>query len=454
MGLERLTVEGYRGFTTEKSMEFAQPTGQVGSGLTVITGSNNSGKSSIIECLRARAGHNTPSFTTGMRNAELDKVTIKMTINGVIETLSSIRAGSSETSRSPRDDEFQAFILQSRRAFNSHFGKGQMSRTNYINNTPLPTSRSSQLDSFSSRLFEIERNQAAFNDELKKVLGFEPKWSIDLNDTGAYFLKFVSGKHSHTSDGLGEGIVSVFAIVDALYDSDPGSMVVIDEPELSLHPSLQKRVARMLAEYAKDRQIVISTHSPYFVDLAALGNGAHLVRVATKEAEGTLIHELSNASKTAIAKLIRDINNPHVLGLSARELFFQEDGVILTEGQEDAVLYPEVFGQLSVAMSGAIFGWGVGGADKMEKIASILDDLGFEKVVGILDGDKEDLVPKLADRFPRFHFMAIPAKDVRTKPAREATNSVKGLLDEKRVIRGEYYEPMKQMALKISDLLK
>lgn len=455
MGLQELKISGYRGFATSQAMEFAVPNGEAGSGLTLITGSNNSGKSSIIEALRARGGHQPPSFTTGMRNGVLDEVEISYRVSGVQETLRSLRPGTSESKRSSRDDFFQIFILPSRRGFSPYFGKSSSDRANYVMSYgSLPSSRAYQLSGFESRLFKIEADPTEFNKQLALVLGFEPRWSIDLSDQGQYFLKFVRGAHSHTSDGLGEGIVSIFAIVDALYDSSPDSMVVIDEPELSLHPSLQKRLAKLLMEYARDRQIVLATHSPYFVDLAALSVGAHLVRVKTDETVGTTIHQLSAVSKAFIDGLVRDINNPHVLGINARELFFQEDGVILTEGQEDVVLYPEVFSQLGIELPGSFFGWGVGGADKMEKIAAILKDLGFQKVAGILDGDKEALLPSLQERFPDYHFVTIPAKDVRTKTARKATEAVDGLLDDKRVLRPEYVDRMKIIAAELVEKLR
>ncbi|CDZ27980.1 Hypothetical protein, partial CDS, partial [Neorhizobium galegae bv. officinalis] len=295
-----------------------------------------------------------------MRNIEGDYVALGYVVNGKTETVQTLRPGSSEASRSSRDERFEIFIVPSRRAFSPYFGKNNGQRAAYVNNYGLPPSRASQLTGFEGRLFEIEKSPDVFNAELAKVLGYMPQWSIDLSDQGTHYLKFVNGKHSHTSDGLGEGIVSIFAIVDALYDSQPHNMVVIDEPELSLHPSLQKRLAALLAEYARDRQIVISTHSPYFVDLTALASGAHLMRVTSDEKSGTAVHELSNKSKADISALINDINNPHVLGINARELFFQEDGIILAEGQEDVVLYPEVFNQLGVSLPGTFFGWGVG----------------------------------------------------------------------------------------------
>ena len=43
-------------------------------------------------------------------------------------------------------------------------------------------------------------------------------------------------------------------------------MILIDEPEISLHPDLQRKLFSLLVEYSKDKQIIVSTHSPYFVD--------------------------------------------------------------------------------------------------------------------------------------------------------------------------------------------
>lgn len=450
--LTKLTIAGYRGFANSQRMSFAVPNGDVGSGQTFITGSNNSGKSSILEALRARTGHQSPSFSAGKRNAKLDAVEILYEVNGATESVKSIKPGSSETIRSATA-AFEILVLQSRRAFAPYFGKNSGGRASYINNSGLPHTRTPQLSGFEGRLFAVEQAPEAFNLLLKRVLGFEPTWSIDMTEEGSYYLKFVNGGGSHSSDGMGEGIVSIFAIIDALYDSAPGGMVVIDEPELSLHPSLQKRLSSLLAEYAKDRQIVISTHSPYFVDLSSLASGAHLVRLKSSPANGTSIHELSTASKAAIQSLLKDVNNPHVFGINGRELFFQEDGIILTEGQEDVVLYPAVFSQLGLEVPGSFFGWGVGGADKMEKIAAILHDLGFTKVAGILDGDKENLLMPLATKFPDYFFATIPAKDIRTKEPRQATDGTVGLLDEKRVLRTEYADAMKLLAGQLTDRL-
>jgi len=454
MPLQDIKICGYRGFASEQSMAFAIPNGTPGSGLTIITGSNNSGKSSILECLRARTGYSSVSFTTGTRNSVQDEVVITYTINGKREVLRSVSKGTSETIRDNAADELSLFVLPSRRAFDPYFGKSESDRRDYQSSYGLPPQRASVLPNFSSRLFKIIKDPDRFNSELEKVLGFKPVWTIDQNDQGSYFLKFIQKNASHSSDGMGEGIVSLFSIVDALYDSSPGEVVVIDEPELSLHPALQKRLSRVFSEYSADRQVVISTHSPYFVALEALSDGAHLVRVVSNSTEGTQIFGLSEVSKESIKALsTSNMNNPHVLGLVAREIFFEEDGVILTEGQEDVVFYPVVAEQIGAAIPGQLFGWGIGGASNMAMISRILRDLGFRKVAGLLDQDKVEELPALKDEFPGYFFSAIPAKDIRTKKYRKAVGEIEGLLDESRIIRPIYIEDTRKLFSELSDFM-
>ncbi len=445
MPLTKMEVSGYRGFKTTGTINFAVPNGELGSGLTIITGPNNAGKSSILECLRARAGYQSPSFTVSMRNANLEEVNIKYVINGKEETIKSIKKGSSETNKEGFDLHFQIFVLPSRRAFSPYFGRAEHSREQHLNSQTLTTQRTSTLSGFEHRLFTILKNEVAFNEILHEVLTFEPEWSIDLSDQGMYYLKFFNGDASHTSDGMGEGIVSIFAIVDSLYDSKPGDVIVIDEPELSLHPALQKRVANLLCKFAIDRQIIISTHSPYFVDLKAILNGGHLARIATGT-EGTIIHEVTNEAKESIKKLINgNLYNPHVFGLDARELFFQEDQIILTEGQEDVLLLPLVAEMVNEEISGNFFGWGAGGASNIQHLCQILKDLGYKKVAGIFDGDKTKEKDYVQERFPDYHFACIPAKDIRTKLPRNATEKVDGLLNEKKELNEEYTILLKQL---------
>ena len=49
---KELKILGFRGFSQERKIEFAIPNENEGSGLTILVGENNSGKTSILESLR------------------------------------------------------------------------------------------------------------------------------------------------------------------------------------------------------------------------------------------------------------------------------------------------------------------------------------------------------------------------------------------------------------------
>ncbi|HFR4187376.1 TPA: ATP-dependent endonuclease [Bacillus cereus] len=237
---------------------------------------------------------------------------------------------------------------------------------------------------------------------------------------------------------MGEGLVSLFCIIDALYDSKPGSTIIIDEPELSLHPSLLRRLAQVFKEESKDKQIVISTHSPYFIDFSAIEVGVNIVRVYL-ENEESRVAQLSDEFRKKIKGLRNNLYNPHILGLDAKEVFFLEDCIILVEGQDDVIYYPKIAQELQINIEGNFFGWGVGGASNMSIISRILKDLGYKKVIGILDNDKPAEKEELENEFTDYKYFVIPAKDVRTKEATKAREQVEGLLDDKnKAIRPEY----------------
>jgi len=369
--------------------------------------------------------------------------------------LRSVKPGSSETHRHAKGeviDFSKTIVLPSRRTFNPYFGKNSAGRLDYMHRMGFPAIRTSAVDQFSYRLFTAHENQTTFNEVLGKVLSPVPEWTIDQMDSGQHFLKILSEEISHSSEGLGEGLVSIFFIVDSLYDSSPGDVIVIDEPELSLHPSLQRKLAVLLAEYASKIQIILATHSPYFLSLPMLSNGATGARIHLNNGESK-ISQLASKKAQKISGLMQNFNNPHIFGLKAQEVFFLEDRVILVEGQEDVIFFDQVQQHIGVNLAGEFFGWGVGGAGNMDIISGILDDLGFKRVVGILDGDKSEIVEELSKKYPSFHFFSIPANDVRTKKARKLAPAI-GLLDETNSqVRLEYVEEVTDLFKKANEYL-
>lgn len=452
MSLQKLELRGLRGFATLEELPFAIPNGNRGSGLTTLVGPNNGGKSTIVEALRALAASSPQnpaqprSFTEGRRNKRADDRVIIRTMDssGNIGGLRTVDSGGSETEWFPNQLVERIFVLPSRRYFDPLFSKNTMTRDSYIVHYDMSsTGRGGPLREFGSRLFQVQQKRTEFDAVLEEVISPVPKWTIDQTDSGQYYLKVETSGQHHSSEGMGEGLVSLLIVVDALYDSSPGDVIVIDEPELSLHPSLQRRLFTLLSKYAADRQIVIATHSPYFVDFSALLGGARIARLHLQDGS-SVISALSESTVNLLVGFVRNYNNPHVLGLNAREAFFLEDGIILVEGQEDVIYYQKIADQLGIPINGDFFGWGVGGAGSMRAIASLLTELGFDKVVGVLDGDKADLLPKLKEEFPQYQFRAIPADDIRTKKEKYQQAKI-GVLDKSGALRTEYEDSMREL---------
>lgn len=419
MILKKIEILWYRWFKSNWIIEFAIPNGIEWSWLTVIVWPNNSWKSSIIEAIKARE-KGAPSFSIGKRNPNIDEVNIKYHINDGVETLKSVIRSSSETTKSEYTSWNKAFILPSRRSFPHNFGKNLTSRDWYIANYASDINRNQSLPSFPSRLFEIQKNienKGKFDILLWQALWYIPNWTIDQLDDGNYFIKFgLEWNHYHSSEWVWEWIVSIFSIVDALYDSNDWELIIIDEPELSLHPQLQKRLNQIFYEYSATRQIIIATHSPYLINFSSLFNKGKLVRVVNSSNE-TRVYSLSESVCESLDRLSSDLNNPHVLWLDAKEIFFQEDNIILVEWQEDVIFFPRIYEKLDKEQKWHFFWWGMWWADKVEIICTIFKDLGYQKVFVIFDKDKQQIIQEksLETKFPDYKFSSIPADDIRYK---------------------------------------
>jgi hypothetical protein len=270
-------------------------------------------------------------------------------------------------------------------------------------------------------------------------------WSIDAHETGQHFLKFTSKERAHSSEGVGEGVISLFVIISALYDSSPGETIIIDEPELSLHPQIQRRVADLLAEFAADRQIVIATHSPFFISTEGLRQGARIARTWDREDTIKIFQSDADAAAGALRKLLTvNVNNPHVFGLDAKEAFFLEDRVLIFEGQEDVVLWPNVVEDFD-GQNYNTYGWGAGGAANITNLCAVLSSLGYKRVGAVLDNDRPEDLESLGKAFPEYLFLSLPAGDIRTKPAVKPRPAKKGVLDEAMRVREEYRRALEEI---------
>lgn len=448
MAIKKIIIEGLRGYSNKTTIEFAVPDNENrGSGLTVLVGPNNSGKSTIIEAVHL-VNSNIDTIPVDMRNQMNDaNVSIILEdMNEKLYKLESIEIGGAFVKRtcklkngSDREwishSDLKTFVLSSKRSFNSTFGiHSTIDRDNYKGNVSDSGYRNERgfSSNFGGRLLNIikhPQNKIKFDACLEKVLTPLPDWRIEAISNGDAYLEFSFNKVKHNSNGAGDGYINIFNIVDALYDSAEDNIIFIDEPEVSLHPELQRKLFKLLVEYSKDKQIIVSTHSPFFVDWSLFAKHSKIIRLR-KDEDTISVFELKDSSKKGIVSLLKDAHHPHILSLNANEIFFLKDNVILTEGQEDVLCYKEIFKQLEYVPDASFFGWGVGGEDKFRFVLNILQDLGYEKVFVILDNDKRHTIQNYVEKYPLYNFYAIDADDVRNKEKDKNTKEFLRSIDE------------------------
>lgn len=462
-----IAIQGFRGFREEVTLRLAQPTGAAGSGMTIVVGANNTGKSTIWESFDAVSRKSDVSFSAGRRNVRTPggvRITLRRS-DGSTCTLASQNENTSETRKEwlpepPGAESFEIVSVPSRRTFEVNFGRSWGADRDWMaQGSDLSRHRqANQMSPFTSRLFKLNgdaEEKEAFDKLMAEVVGYPIDWTIDLGEGQqgqSYFLKVSTGDIDHTSEGLGDGIISLIFILDAIRDLAPNSLVVLDEPELSLHPQLVRRLGRVLAERAKDRQIVVFTHSPLLVSWDDIAAGAEIARVY-KQGADSKIAQVRRETIEEVTKARGNWRVPHTLGQEANEALFLDDRIIVVEGPEDRGLLPTVAIEAGVELPGTIFGWGAGGAQNVPRIIALLKDLGFTKIAAVLDDNVPDVVQQIHEVYPRVLVKEMPAADIRDK--HEKSKDVTGLLDERgKRLKEDLKEPTRQVLQSVADYLR
>lgn len=113
-----------------------------------------------------------------------------------------------------------------------------------------PTQLETILRTLSNRVPRLERVQAETTIDGRLVLQIK-----DAPFEQPVMAKFAS-----------DGTLKMLAYLTVLYDSDPPQLVGIEEPENQLHPRLLQGLAEECRRAASNTQLMVTTHSPFFVN--------------------------------------------------------------------------------------------------------------------------------------------------------------------------------------------
>ena len=121
-------------------------------------------------------------------------------------------------------------------------------------------------------LLKSKANRERLKDLLNDFLPF-----IDNISTESNFDKSVSYKIKENysskplyANFLSDGTVSILAIIIALNFESGSDIIILEEPERNLHPYLMDRLMEMARETSKQKQILITTHTPELIKHASI----------------------------------------------------------------------------------------------------------------------------------------------------------------------------------------
>jgi predicted ATP-dependent endonuclease of OLD family len=254
---------------------------------------------------------------------------------------------------------------------------------------------------------------------------------------------------THALGLLGDGFSSVFRVAYTLFSSTPGSVVVLDEPELSLHPEAQKSLYKLLAELAEDRQIIIATHSPYMVNWSDLAKGARLFRLSLNREGFSRSCMLSSGAVASVLPVVQtDIRNRKLFDVLAKEVFFRST-VVFCEGQED-VHYIENYLEGRGERALPLFGYGSGGASLIDSWLSLAVSLKI-RCAAIFDANEVIEADRVARKYSandEVRIFVLPAEDIRDKEKGDQT--LLGVFDRRGQINEKYADAFHEMLAELS----
>lgn len=173
----------------------------------------------------------------------------------------------------------------------------------------------------------------------------------------------------------GDGFKSIFAMALAEYISENVSTNVvycIEEPESHLHSDAIHRIKDTLLEMSKTSQIIISTHSPIFIDRNRLSSNIIVEKGRTQKCNS--IKEIRNA-----------------LGIQLSESLLVAETVLFVEGETDEMVFSSFLSKRSVKCfnaleNGTLLIVNCGGLENYEKNYDMYDNFGC-KIRMIIDND-------------------------------------------------------------------
>lgn len=274
--IDKIVLKSFRGFINESEIKFQFP-------LTAVIGKNGSGKSTILRIIKLLGKGDIPQnefFETNFDSGNLIGTEIEYSIDGKSEKI--VYVGKNRWGIDDNGIEHMDIAMIRPKSIVGAIDKsflydniGQhVDKANQVKYLIKQTQKIQQSPSNSGkkkRRYISEAELLAVNfilqSQYSSIEVIEHKLFGGTWATTALFEK-KSGEGVFCEYNAGSGEFLVVNIVEQIEHIKNNSVLLIDEPEISLHPGAQRRLLNYMLKViiAKKLQIVFSTHSKEMVE--------------------------------------------------------------------------------------------------------------------------------------------------------------------------------------------
>lgn len=425
--LAKFEIGYIRSFAGPQVISFGFPNGLNGSGYNLIVGKNNSGKSTLIKFIRDVLSRS-DTITVG-QEARHDPIRPKLNLTWQFDKKQErigINPGKSGSLLSKRGNYGTAAsrltYIPSRRPFAAEFHASNQinprdyEHNDYVNRRNQRAYYDNVLSASLARILIDEKAQPRLMELLARI--DERITGIDADNIGGQdVIRFQSASGRwHIISDVGDGLINLVRIIYAIVTSEPGQCIIIDEPEVSLHPQLQRTLYELLYELSSKFQFIVVSHSPHFLMWNHIAEAGHLFRLYLGPDGWSKIAAASRERLLEIKRSAHDNpTNRKYFDSVCKEVFFADEAV-LVEGPDD-VHYITNYIERTRQAALPLMGYGCGGAGNIRSWMRLCQELEI-RTAAIYDADKKaSFEISLADCFDRSStaFFLLSRDDIRDK---------------------------------------
>lgn len=247
-------------------------------------------------------------------------------------------------------------------------------------------------DEFNKLETAIKRNaleQLGLDGDADQIdLYFTPMDTMDFYKQLDLVIKDHGFSLSATSVGQGFQNAIVLAVLRAFEETRrSGAILLIEEPEMFLHPQMQRSLYKTLRKIGETNQVIYTTHSPHFVSVPYYED----VRLVRRNDQGSYVVKSSLApDQSRREKFLKELDPER------SELFFSRR-LLIVEGDTEKLALPEFATRLGLDLdrAGATI-VEVGGKRNIKDFAELA--ISFRIPTGVIyDKDSTDFKGKPID---------------------------------------------------------